>query len=72
MKIPPMSYRDVIKKARKCGFVFKRATGGTYEIWWNEKTRKTAVISHHHEVKPGTLRSIIRQIGLSEKEFINI
>jgi len=28
----PLEYRKVIKKARKAGFIFRRATGGTHEI----------------------------------------
>ncbi|OGH17940.1 MAG: hypothetical protein A2868_03330 [Candidatus Levybacteria bacterium RIFCSPHIGHO2_01_FULL_40_15b] len=65
----PLKYRDVIKKARKAGFVFRRNTGGTHEIWWNEMKRTTCVIPHHHEVKVGTLRSIIKQMGLTDDEF---
>lgn len=65
----PLHYREIIKKARKAGFVFRRATGGTHEIWWNETEKKTCVIPHHKEIKPGTVKSIIRQMGLSEKEF---
>lgn len=65
----PLSYREVIKKARKAGFVFRRNTGGTHEIWWNEQKRVTCVIPHHHEIKSGTLKSIIRQMGVTEKEF---
>lgn len=33
-----LSYREVIKKARKAGFIFRRNTGGSHEVWWNEKT----------------------------------
>lgn len=65
----PLSYRIVIKKARKAGFVFRRSTGGTHEIWWNDVTKKTCVIPHHHEIKPGTLKSIIKQMGITEQEF---
>lgn len=66
----PLKYRDVIKKARKAGFVYRRNTGGTHEIWWNEKKKKTCVIPHHREIKSGTLKSILRQMGLSEREFL--
>ncbi len=65
----PLSYREVIKKARRAGFAFRRNTGGTHEIWWNEDKKKTCVIPHHHEVKAGTIKNIIRQMGLSEEEF---
>ena len=68
--IRPLPYRIVIKKLRKLGFAFRRATGGSHEIWWNEKTRKTCVVPHHKEVKLGTLKSIIRQAGVSETEFL--
>lgn len=65
----PLKYRDVIKKVRKAGFVFRRNTGGTHEIWWNEEKKKTCVIPHHKEISPGTLKSIVRQMDLTEKEF---
>lgn len=65
----PLSYREVIKKVRKAGFVFRRNTGGTHEIWWNEEKKKTCVIPHHHEIKPGTLKSILTQMDTSEQDF---
>jgi len=34
-KISPQKYRIVIQKLRKMGFVFRRATGGSHEVWWN-------------------------------------
>jgi len=66
----PLKYRDVIKKARKAGFVFRRNTGGTHEIWWNETKKKTCVIPHHNEIKSGTLKSIIDQMGITEEDFL--
>lgn len=65
----PLPYRTVIKKARRAGFIFRRNTGGTHEIWWNEEKKKTCVIPHHHEIKSGTLKNILRQMGLTEEEF---
>ncbi|OGD89635.1 hypothetical protein A3D07_00950 [Candidatus Curtissbacteria bacterium RIFCSPHIGHO2_02_FULL_42_15] len=65
----PFLYREVIKKARKAGFVLRRKTSGSHEIWWDEKRRKTCVIPHHREIKPGTLRKVINQMGLTEDEF---
>ena len=65
----PLSYRDLIKKVRKAGFVFRRNTGGTHEIWWNEGTKRTCVIPHHHEIKSGTIKSIINQMSITQNEF---
>lgn len=67
-----LPYREVIKKLRKLGFVFRRSTGGSHEIWWNEKTKRTCVVPHHKEVKIGTLKSILRQAKVSEKEFLKL
>lgn len=71
MKIPPLKYREVIKKLRKLGFVFRRSTGGSHEIWWNESSRKTCVVPHHHEIKSETIRSIISQAGISAEDFLS-
>lgn len=64
-----LKYREVIKKARKAGFILRRKTSGSHEIWWNEKKNKTCVIPHHHEIRRGTLKSIVNQMGITEKEF---
>ncbi|KKU27666.1 MAG: hypothetical protein UX80_C0001G0004 [Candidatus Amesbacteria bacterium GW2011_GWA2_47_11b] len=63
-----MSYRDVVKKAKKAGFAYRRTTG-SHEVWWNFRNGLTCVIPRHFDISPGTLRGIIKQIGLSEKEF---
>ena len=68
----PLQYRIVIKKLRKLGFVFRHATGGSHEVWWNDKTKKTCVVPHHREVKPGTLQNILKQIGVTEEKFTNV
>jgi len=68
--VKPLSYRDVIKKLPKHGFVFRRSTGGSHEVWWNEETKKTCIVPHHKEVKSGTLKSILKQAGITEREFI--
>ena len=64
----PMRYSDIIKKVKKAGFAFRRATG-SHEIWWNFKTQKTCVVPHHIEVAPGTLKNIINQMGIDKREF---
>lgn len=66
----PLAYRVVIKKLRKLGLVFRRATGGTHEIWWNEAKRKTCMVPHHKEIKTGTLKSILRQAGVRVEQFL--
>ena len=69
-KIPPQKYHDVIRKLRGFGFGFRRSTGGSHEVWWNEKTRKTCVVPHHHEIKSGTMKSILKQCGVTAREYL--
>ncbi len=65
-----MTYRDVIKKLRAAGFEFDRSAAGSHEIWRNPFTRKrTTVTNHPGDIPAGTLRNIIRQAGLTKKEF---
>lgn len=59
-----LKYRVVIKKLRILGFSFRRVTGGSHEIWWNDKTKRTCVVPHHKEIKSGTLKSIANQAGI--------
>lgn len=68
----PLPYRKVIKRVRKAGFILRRKTARTHEIWWNEEKRRTCVIPHHKEIKPGTLKSIIEQMEISREEFDNL
>lgn len=65
----PKSYRVVIKKIKKAGFTLLRNTGGSHEIWWSESTNRTCTIPHHSEIKSGTLKSILSQMKITEKEF---
>ena len=44
---------------------------GTHEILRSEAKKKTYVISYHYKIKPGTLKSIIKQMDLSENKFKN-
>ncbi len=67
-----MSYRDVVKKVKKAGFAYRRTTG-SHEVWWNFKSGYTCVIPRHYfGIGPGTMRGIIKQMGISEKEFSDL
>ena len=70
MPLRPLPYREVKRKLEAAGFKevsskgshvkFARVTQlGTY----------TAVVPHHREVPVGTVRSILKQAGISPDEF---
>lgn len=66
-----MTSSELIRKLKKAGFVFDRQAKGSHEIWFHPITRKRTVIPNHpgREIPKGTLRAIIREAGLSLKEF---
>ena len=72
-KLPEYTYKDLIKKLRAAGFNFDRQAKGSHEIWFNPVTRKRTTIPNHPKpLSKGTLRAIIKQIGLTIEEFKNL
>lgn len=43
-KLPEVSYKDLIKKLRRAGFIFDRQAKGSHEIWYNPKTKRRTTI----------------------------
>ena len=66
----PLSYREVRRKLEAAGFTQAGQTGSHVKFAKTtpEGTR-TATVPKHREVAAGTLRSILRQAGISESEF---
>ncbi len=46
-RLAGFSYRQIIKKIKKFGFVFDRQAAGSHEIWYNSKTNKYTTIPNH-------------------------
>lgn len=66
----PLPFREVRRKLFKAGFVEVAQNGShiKYARFIDGGTI-TATVPRHKEVASGTLRSILRQAGLSETEF---
>ncbi len=66
----PLPFREVKRKLEAVGF---REAGQTGSHMKFAKTTsigtRTATVPKHHQVAPGTLRSILRQAGISAEEF---
>ena len=70
-KIPVLTSREVIKGLKKAGFEFDRQAKGSHEIWYNPATKRSTAIPNHPgvEIPKGTLKAILKQVGLSLDEF---
>ena len=66
----PLLFREVKRRLEAAGFVEVGQTGSHIKL---AKTMpagtRTATVPKHPEVAAGTLRSILRQAGLSPEEF---
>jgi predicted RNA binding protein YcfA (HicA-like mRNA interferase family) len=70
MPLKPLPFRIVRSKLLKAGFTQVGQEGSHVKFAkQTEEGFRTAVVPHHSEVTTGTLRSILRQAGLSPEEW---
>ena len=67
-KLPRVSGSEVVATLGKIGFYVKRQRG-SHLILRRDKPFAQATVPNHRELDSGTLRAILRQIGLSVDEF---
>jgi len=68
-RLPVISGRECVKALRKAGFVLARQRG-SHMVLYRAEPPAQVTVPDHKELDRGTLRSIIRQAGLSVEEFI--
>ena len=69
--VKPLPFRDVERKLRAAGFNEVSQKGS--HIKFAKLTAAgtlTAIVPKHKEIAAGTIRSIIRQAGLTPEEFL--
>jgi predicted RNA binding protein YcfA (HicA-like mRNA interferase family) len=66
----PLPFREVQRRLEAAGFrpVSRRGSHIKFAKTTDQGVR-TAIVPEHREVAPGTLRSILRQAGLTWDEF---
>ncbi|MEA5567984.1 type II toxin-antitoxin system HicA family toxin [Anabaena sp. UHCC 0399] len=70
-KLPVISGAECVKALEKIGFIVDRQRV-SHIILVREDPRTTISIPEHKELDRGTLRGIIRQLGLSVDEFVEL
>jgi len=70
-KLPSVSGRAVVKVAKSVGFELDRQRG-SHAVYWRASDRRRIVIPMHgsKNLKPGTLRGIIADMGMTVDEFV--
>ena len=70
--LPRVSGRDVAKELTRIGYEHDRQRGSHIILRQNQYPHRRIVVPDHKEVAKGTLRSIIRETGLTVEEFTNL
>lgn len=68
-KLPVISGADCVKALGKIGFIVYRRKGSHITVVRTSPPAQTT-IPNHRELDRGTLRAIIRQVGLTVEEFV--
>jgi len=73
MKLPRVTGREVVRALERAGFVFDRQRGAHVILVHPQRCRRVSVPVHAGQiVKPGTLKGILDDAGLSVEEFIQL
>jgi len=66
-----VTYRELTRKLRILGCEFDRQGKGDHEIWRRPVTRGRTIIPNwgSRDLRPGTISSILRDLGISRTEF---
>ncbi len=71
MPLSPLSYSELTKRLKRFGFRFYRQGKGSHELWVRDEDGKVVPVPKtKKDIKKGTVRAIIRQIGVDFEEFI--
>jgi len=68
-QIPRVSGREVVKALRKIGYEQDRQRGSHIVLRQTGSPHRRVTVPDHSEVAKGTLRAIIREVGLTVDEF---
>lgn len=69
-----MKYREIAKKLHRLGYEeIKRRRSGSHRIWEHPQTKLSASIPDwgSRDLKIGTLRGILKQLGIDYQTFLD-
>ncbi len=67
--LPVLSAKELIKVLSKLGYKRDHQTGSHIILRNEQYPFRRIIVPNHKEIAKGTLRAIIRQVGLTLKEF---
>lgn len=70
--LPRISGRELVKALKKIGYEQDRQRGSHIILRQTDSPHRRVTVPDHKEVAKGTLRAIIREVGLTVDEFNNL
>jgi predicted RNA binding protein YcfA (HicA-like mRNA interferase family) len=70
--LPVVKARECITALQRAGFYIDRQKGSHVTFVRDKPFARTTVPNHNKPLKPGTLRQIIKDAGLTVDEFIDL
>jgi len=69
-----LTYEEVTHRLRKLGFRLYRRGKGSHELWVRDVDGRVVPVPHYRgkKIRKGTVRAIIREIGMSVAEFMQL
>jgi predicted RNA binding protein YcfA (HicA-like mRNA interferase family) len=71
-KLPLVSGREVVRALAKIGYERDRQRGSHIVLRQVAEPHRRLTVPDHDEIAKGTLRSIIRESGLTVEEFVDL
>ncbi len=71
-KLPVLSGQELCKALKKIGYQVDHHTGSHIILRNENPPHRRLTVPKHKEIAKGTLRAIMRQVGISREEFINM
>ena len=70
-RLPAISGRQAVVAFQRAGFEVRRQRG-SHIIMVKAGTPQTLSVPDHRQLKPGTLRALVRKCGLTVEEFAEL
>jgi predicted RNA binding protein YcfA (HicA-like mRNA interferase family) len=72
-QLPALKPQEVIRALEHAGFFVQRISGSHHVLRHESNPALRVTVAYHHkDLKPKTIRSIIKQAGLSVDEFVEL
>lgn len=73
-KLRELSYQELTRRLRELGFRFYRRGKGSHELWVRDTDGRVVPVPHHRgkNIRKGTVGAIIREVGVSVNEFMQL